>query len=340
MSTFSSNNYLFGANEKLVIKLKIHPPTMGRSAATPTTTTTILKIFKEKNVNAETLFDINTPDPKELKALYSYCNQWFLPQCSWKIPNIKQTESLDTEAKKALASKGIIGLRQSTTNNDAALTALPNCAGALVSAQLDMLALQFGYTDSSQSLGIHEKHAKTLSNYKTNLAIFDSISSNIGQRATAVVLMIAEGDKDKTYGRNLLSIMQLLNVNGVAVRVGKSKCELLKFSASISKELGRKNYAPAINKLESELSVICEKTKTALERIPTGFLGSHSVEACIKSYTDSLSLGDNKQINLIQTFTVVAEIFEKINTLVAAKLSSMATPLEIKSKLITITPLH
>ncbi len=271
--------------------------------------------------------------------LRTFSRYWFFPHCAWKIPDVTELQTKTPDELKALVSKSVIGLRPAIEKNDSAIKAFPKCADTLVSAHLDAIALKFGYANESQSAFITNKKDQALKDYEKNQTTIEALNSNLGLRAAACIFLLPE-DKTKTVGKNLLSIMNLLNARETSILKGKIKCELLKFSMSMCNELKRTEYASVIEVLEKELSALCEKVKTAIERIPAGVIGKESVKALIENALSAVPPNSDPKIKLIQTFDVVIDVYAQANTATAQKLSGLVLPIEKEHGIISIDRSH
>lgn len=274
---------------------------------------------------------------KDERALNSFCNQWFNPHCCWKIPNIKETQALDDEALKSLIRKSVIGLRQKMSENDSATKDFDNCSDVLVSAQLDALALKYGYVNARQASSINAKKSQAMEDYKQNQAIFEELNHNLGTRVAASICLIRD-DNEKNHRGNLLSIMNLIKHNELAILQGLIKSHLMKFSISMCNELGRTKYESMIRNLEKELRVLSDKVRCALEKLPGGIISKLSLKDSIESELKKFPQTSDAQIGLIHTFDVVAEHFSQVNVAVATKLVKLVIPVEREYKILSISP--
>lgn len=288
-------------------------------------------------MNAPTSFTAYERTANDERTLNSFSNQWFITQCSWKIPDIKETEALDVEGKKSLIQKSVIGLRQKMTANNNSLKTFPKCSDALVSAHLDALALKFGYAHENLAESINAKKEDAMEKYKHNQKVFEELNKNLGARAAAGIFLI-DDEKEKNHRRNLLSIMSLTKSNESAILQGKIKCDLLKFAISMCNELGREKYKPVISQLESELMGLNVKIRSSLSKIPGGVIAKSSIKDCIEFEINKLSSDFDSQVVLIHTFDILYEIYSSININVATKLSRFCLPIEREHKILAICP--
>lgn len=271
--------------------------------------------------------------------LKSYSNQWFIPECCWKIPDLKELELLDDAKKKAMISKGIIGLRQGLDNNNDAVKAFPQCETAIIRSQLDVIALKYGYLNESQTEATNQNHKKTSESYRANLEVVNTLNTNMGLRASAAVFL-SKNPKEVTLGRNCLAMLAMLKRFETAVLQGTIRSGVLKTAMVMSKELKRSEYQPIVTSLTKELTDLSEKIQAILERIPAGVLGDTAVKAQIQS--ELAQLGDTHE-NTVKTFRLfdfLAHIYCDVNSSLACKLAAIAKVVEEEQGAMSIAPKH
>ncbi len=111
----------------------------------------------------------------------------------------------------------------------------------------------------------------------------------------------------------------------------------MKFSLSMCNELKRSEYSGVVRQLEKEVGQLCEKIKSAIEKVPAGVIGSLSVKEQIAENLKELPPNEDKTIKWIQLFDITTEQFCNINTVVSQKLSGLAMPIEKEHSVISIS---
>lgn len=275
----------------------------------------------------------------EQENLKSFAKGWFLPSCAWKIPSPEETGAKNKDELLALISKAIIGMRPNISEYNDAIKTFTSSSEHVISAQLDAIALKFNYAPENQAPAINNRKAETLQEYESNQSTLANLNKNLGLRASAAIHLIND-EKTSVYGKNLLSIMNLLDAREAALQAGKIKCGLMKFSMSMSNELKRTEYGAVVNQLEKEVSQLCEKVKSAIEKIPAGIIGKCSVKEQIAQDFKSLPQNSDPKIKLIQLFDITTEMYCQANTTVAQKISGLVLPVEKEHGVIPLTPSH
>ncbi len=273
----------------------------------------------------------------EEENLKRFTNGWFLSNCTWKLPDANEISAKNKDALLADISKAIIGMRPNMSKYREAINAFHSSADHVISAQLDSIALKFDYAPGAQAPAINSRKTETLQEYDSLQTTLAGLNKNLGLRASAAIHLI-EDEKTKIYGKNLLSIMNLLNAREASLQAGNIKCGLMKFSMSMCNELKRSEYSGVVKQLEKEVGQLCEKVKSAIEKIPAGVVGKLSVKDQIASNLQTLPPNEDETIKLIQVFDITTEQFCKINTTIAQKLAGLAIPIEKEHGVISIAP--
>ena len=275
----------------------------------------------------------------DVRNLEDYANDWLHPSCCWYIPDLNELSAKSQDDKKALVSKSVISLRQQAGDISEAIKNLETNRESLVSAQLDAIALKFGYMPETDAPKIQEKKQKALDAYNQDQKVIEKVNEHLGNRLAATLLLM-DNEEGKTTRKNLLSIMRLLKSHEATVLSGAIKYGVFKFSLSMCNELGRSNYAPIIKKLEGELTNIVQHLQASLEKIPSGVIGEAPLKSYIAEEIKALPEQNSAQIQLIYRFEILQDLYKKVNQAVSVLLAEIAVPAEIETEVMPLTPTH
>ena len=269
------------------------------------------------------------------EILNSYTNNWFNTRCCWHIPNIKDAQEMDCEKRKALMTKGVIGLRQNADNNNDAVSNFDSAINQVVRTQLDVWAIEYGFGRKEDFAEADVRKGQALKHYKNTSEVIVTLNKNMGDRVAGAVSLL-EAEKESKIGMNLLTIMQILKMRENLVNQGVIKTELLKYSLSMYKELKQDGYGAVIERFTTELTDINEKVRSGLDKIPAGVLGAQSVKSVLDEKLVEYADFPDPQIALCHSFEKIAEVFCQVNTQVAIKLAELALPIEKKNNIFSV----
>ncbi len=286
--------------------------------------------------NTESNSSINSAVLKDKDILSCYTNNWFAANYCWQVPNLQELKPLTQNKKKAHITKSVIGLRKSLEQNNSAFTNEKSLGMQVVRSYCDGWMNEFGFTNEAEKTKLEEKKSDMLNQYKKCQQVITSLNKNMGHRAAAACFLV--DGKNQNYNLKLLTIVQLLKQLEPSLNQGLMKTELLKFSVSMHKEMKQEGYVTVIERLNKELTEICNKVQAGLNKLPAGLVSTEPVKTYMANKIREAGVASDPRVVLCHTFDEVAKVYCAVNAAVSAKLARVCNPIEKKYDIFSIDP--